>query len=195
MLKDSKEQKVLLACLAVMVLTTGYLALRWWFLPSTSGWEWETSFEPSSHSPAPDLPSLEEETLIYVHVAGQVQSPGVYRLPDDSRVVHAVEAAGGFTPEASKDGVNLAMGLGDGQRIYIPARDEVGASPLEGMVNINQAGPGELESLPGIGPALAQEIINYRSRHGGFPTVDDLIHVSGIGERTVERLRELVIVN
>ncbi len=189
----SKEQRVLLVSLAAMVIIAGYLLFRSQLPQTSPTWEWETA-PAQSHSHSDSDPTPEEEDLIFVHVAGQVQAPGVYHLPGDARVIHAVEAAGGFTGDAAMDAVNLAMGLGDGQRVYIPASCEIEAPPT-GMININQASAEELQLLPGIGPALAREIIDYRIGNGPFTTIDELVGVSGIGEKTVEGLRESVRVN
>ncbi len=188
------EHRFLLVCLAAMVAIAGYLFVRSQQPPSPSGWEWETKPIDSQLSP-PAEDDGEENVLIFVHVAGQVQSPGVYQLPKEARVVHAVEAAGGFTPDASVDAVNLAMGLVDGQRVYIPPLGTEEDSLATGIMNINQANFEELQSLPGIGPSLAREIMDYRARHGPFASVDELTGVSGIGEKTVASLREWVRVN
>lgn len=155
---------------------------------------------------------------VLVHVAGSVREPGVYRLPAGARAIDAVNAAGGPTDDAAVDAVNLAAPVVDGSRLYIPSRAEVaehgpagfqqaagfqqenaGAAPPGGdaavrPVDINRAGPSELERLPGIGPVLAQRIVDYRQRHGPFRTVDDLLAVSGIGPKVLERLRPYVVV-
>ncbi|MEW6524699.1 MAG: ComEA family DNA-binding protein [Bacillota bacterium] len=147
---------------------------------------------PASHAapePAPEL--------IYVHVAGAVTRPGVYQLFLGSRVFHAVEAAGGGTEAAVLDTINLAALLTDGQRVHVPTREEAAAAAAAqgGKININRADRYQLERLPGIGPALAAEIVNYRTRVGPFSSVDDLVRVSGIGEKTLERIRALVTVD
>jgi competence protein ComEA len=134
---------------------------------------------------------------LYVHVAGAVHHPGLYQLLPGARVFHAVEAAGGTTPEAHPDAVNLAAPLSDGQRVYIPTRAET-AEPdhtWSAKVNINRADQARLESLPGIGPALALEIISYRNRQGPFKSIEELTNISGIGQRTLERLRPLVTID
>lgn len=149
---------------------------------------------------------------VVVHVAGAVASPGVVELPGGSRIVDAVEAAGGLRADADADRVNLAAVLADGQRVVIPVRgqpppEEVlpsGPSPEHGgagggvgtgaRVDVNTADAEQLESLPGIGPATAAAILSHRERHGPFRSVDDLIDVRGIGEAKLDALRDLVTV-
>ena len=154
---------------------------------------------------------------VVVHVAGAVASPGVVELPGGSRIVDAVEAAGGLRADADADRVNLAAVLADGQRIVVPVEGQpppeevhptgpapsgdpgtggsggtAGAGP---KVELNSATAEQLDSLPGIGPATAAAIIGHRERHGPFRSVDDLIEVRGIGEAKLEALRDLVTVD
>lgn len=140
--------------------------------------------------------SASEETAasgeVVVHVAGAVSAPGVYTLPADSRVDDAVRAAGA-TADADLSQLNLAQKLADGQKITVPAAGETpapadNAAPSDSsqsgaLVNINTATQEELESLPSIGEVRAQAIITYREEHGGFRTTDELMEVSGIGEK------------
>jgi competence protein ComEA len=137
---------------------------------------------------------------VVVHVAGAVASSGVYRLPAGSRVVDAVQTAGGFAPDAAPDAVNLAALVTDGQRVYVPRAGEVvpaepsggGSTVPAGPVNLNSATADELDALPGVGPATAAAIIAHREQHGPFGSVDDLADVRGIGPAKVEALRGLV---
>lgn len=134
---------------------------------------------------------------IYVHVAGAVREPGLYRLEEGERVDDAVRAAGGPLEVADLDGVNLAAKLKDGDKVVVPAlgaEGEEGEQGAGGKVNLNRADAAALESLPGIGPALSQRILAYREDHGGFGAVEELLKVSGIGPRTFETLAELVTV-
>lgn len=140
--------------------------------------------------------SASEETAasgeVVVHVAGAVSVPGVYTLPADSRVDDAVRAAGA-TADADLSQLNLAQKLADGQKITVPAAGETpapadNAAPSDSsqsgaLVNINTATQEELETLPSIGEVRAQAIIAYREEHGGFRTTDELMEVSGIGEK------------
>ncbi|MDI6874201.1 helix-hairpin-helix domain-containing protein [Candidatus Solincola sp.] len=150
------------------------------------------------------LPAQEEqeaeaaETRLAVHVAGAVVHPGVVLLDPGARVMDAVEQAGGALPDADLDSLNLAQPVRDGQKITVPRKGEsVGdqdgaASQAGGRVNINTAGKEELERLPGIGPTLAQRILDYREANGGFRSVEELRKVSGIGPKKFEELKDLV---
>lgn len=138
---------------------------------------------------------------IFVHVAGWVRHPGVYELREGQRVADAIELAGGPRRRADLDALNLAAVLVDGQQVLVPRRAEVGVAPTApavggapSMVNLNTAALEELETLPGIGPVLAQRIIDHRERNGPFTSVEDLLEVSGIGEKRLEALRDLVVV-
>lgn len=150
---------------------------------------------------------------LYVHVLGDVAQPGLFVLPAGSRVVDAVAAASGFLPTADRTGVNLARPLSDGEQLRIPAVGEVPAAggtgvvgsggdsggagagaPGDGRVNLNTADEAALDTLPRIGPAMAQRIIRWRDDNGRFTSVEDLLAVPGIGEKMLESLRELVTV-
>lgn len=147
-----------------------------------------TAGETAADSAAPENASGE----VVVHVAGAVSSPGVYTLPADSRVDDAVRAAGA-TADADLSQLNLAQKLADGQKITVPAAGETpapadNAAPSDSsqsgaLININTATQEELETLPSIGEVRAQAILAYREEHGGFRTTDELMEVSGIGEK------------
>ncbi len=135
--------------------------------------------------------SRPEELVVYV--AGAVNRPGIQRLPAGSRIADAIEGAGGPTGEADLEGLNLAQRLSDGMRIHVPRRGQPpNGAPSTGKVNINTASAAELEKLPGIGPTLAQRIVEYREKNGPFRKVEDLRKVKGIGERKFRELRERV---
>lgn len=147
-------------------------------------------------APGPSASPAVPTGVIYVHILGQVASPGLYALHAGDRGVDAVAAAGGFTPDADPAALNLARPLDDGEQILIPA---LGAAPAagpaaDGRVNLNLANLAALDTLPGIGPAKAQQILDWREQNGRFATVDDLLDVPGIGASTLDRLRELVTV-
>jgi competence protein ComEA len=141
-------------------------------------------------------PSGGGERVITVHVAGAVRSPGVVEIAADSRVGDALAAAGGVLPEADLARVNLAAPLADGQQVLVPTTptEEGAAVGHDGRVRINLADAEELETLPGVGPVLAQRIIAYREEHGPFAVVEDLLDVPGIGEAKLAALREAVLV-
>jgi len=141
--------------------------------------------------------------LLTVHVVGAVGKPGVYSLEEGKRIADAVEVAEPLD-KADLSLINLAAPLQDGRQIYVPAKGEKGvkartlSSGLRqepGTVNINSAGVGELDRLSGIGPALAQRIIDYRETHGPFTAVEDITKVSGIGSALLEKLRNEISVD
>ncbi|TKJ28198.1 MAG: hypothetical protein CEE40_12165 [Chloroflexi bacterium B3_Chlor] len=137
---------------------------------------------------------------VAVYVTGAVVNPGVYFLPEDSRVQEALQAAGGPTKEADLNRVNLARRVHDEEQIYIAEVGEEnppvpsGSSSEGGLININTASAGELEGLPGIGPTLAQCIIDHREAHGPFATVEEIMDVRGIGEGLFEAIKDLITV-
>jgi len=150
---------------------------------------------------------------LYVHVFGAVNAPGLYVLPADARVVDAIAAAGGATDDAAIEGVNLARPLSDGEQLAVPTRDQLAApeqptgdgapvppgaggtgSAAGGKINVNTADAAALDTLPRIGPAIAERIIAWREENGPFASVDDLKAVEGIGEKTLAALRDLVTV-
>lgn len=135
------------------------------------------------------------EATLHVHVVGEVAAPGVVRLEAGARVADAIEAAGGATEAAVLSGVNLARLVNDGEQILVPDVEALGA-PQPGSVrqeaaavNINTADAATLETLPGVGPALAARIVSWRERYGWFTSVDQLLEVSGIGVKKLEQLR------
>jgi competence protein ComEA len=156
----------------------------------------------------PDGPGSPGEAMITVHVAGNVSRPGVHELPAGARVADAIGAAGGLGRAADPDGLNLAARLADGERVYVPATGEVdpatvpaGGAPSPagddvggGPIDLNEATAGELETLPGVGPATAAAIVDDRARNGPFASVDDLDRVPGIGPVRLATLAGLVSV-
>ena len=138
---------------------------------------------------------------VVVDVVGAVRRPGLYRLAQGSRIADAVARAGGATPKAELAQVNLAAPLADGEQVVIPRR---GASPaaLQGAgssagttapVQLSTATLEQLDTLPGVGPATAQKILDYREKHGAFGSVDELDAVPGIGPKRLDQLRDLVV--
>jgi competence protein ComEA len=147
-------------------------------------------------------PSASGSAPIYVHILGAVEHPGLFMLRDGDRAVDAVAAAGGFTPTADQNQLNLARPLVDGEQISVPVVGEAppvvssGASGATagGRVNLNTADETALETLPRIGPALAQRILDWRTANGRFTAVEDLMSVTGIGEKTFDGLKDLVTI-
>jgi len=129
---------------------------------------------------------------VVVHVTGAVKEPGVIRLPAGSRVDDAIEAAGGAKSEKALSTVNLARVLVDGEQIVVGATQGATGSGGSGTgVNLNQASASDLEALPGIGPVLAQRIVDWRTANGPFRSIDELGEVSGIGDALLAQIRSL----
>lgn len=171
------------------------------------------SGEPISLQPAPT------REPIAVHVVGAVPRPGLYEFAEGARVQDAVDAAGGLLTSANVDSINLAALLEDGQQLNIPYKageepstqnsggggDELnlpggaeeptdtGGGENE-LININTASLEELDSLPGIGPSIAQRIIDYRDQNGPFAAIEDILNVSGIGPSTFDQIKDLITV-
>jgi competence protein ComEA len=132
---------------------------------------------------------------VVVDVTGAVERPGVYRLPAGSRVTDAVERAGGAAPKAQLEAVNLAARLADGQQVAVPERGPGGAGVTaaaateDGPISLGTATVEQLDTIDGIGPLTAADIVGYRDEHGGLASVDQLDQISGIGPATMEALR------
>lgn len=157
--------------------------------------------------------SVEAPATIFVHVTGCVAQPGLCELPAEARIADAIQAAGGFTEEASEGSLNLAQALADGEQVRVPSRDEASAAAASpgamggdagasagsdasvvGKVNLNTADAAQLQTISGIGEAKARKIIAYREANGRFMSVDDLLNVSGIGEKTLASMRDQICV-
>lgn len=143
---------------------------------------------------------------IFVDVCGAVVNPGVYELSAESRVFHAIDAAGGFREDAASEYVNRAKSINDGEQVYIPTKEEVkeqavpalaGSDPAEGIdtrVNLNTADKEQLMTLSGIGESKAEAILAYREEIGGFQTVEDILNVPGIKEGTLAKIKDDIAV-
>ena len=151
-----------------------------------------------------------EVTEYVVHVCGAVENPGVYTLLSGSRIYQAVEAAGGFTPQAGEDYLNQADLVCDGMKIYVPTLEEVGeadwqdflgqsleyGSPAEksGLVNINTADEELLCTLQGVGSSKAKSIISYRETYGAYQKIEDIMKVEGIKEGLFQKIKDSITV-
>ena len=160
--------------------------------------------------PSSDSKRASAASEVYVDVGGAVVTPGVYRLREGARVAQAIDAAGGLTPEADVAGLNRASRVVDGQKIYVPhvgeqqtVSDVAGSGPGEAsasasvvsnLVNINTANAAELQTLSGVGPSMAQSIIDERTQNGPFTSIEDLMRVSGIGEKKFAKIKDCICI-
>lgn len=212
------HKAVVMAILVVIAAASGLAMAS--FNSHSSGVSFERSDEASasdvrgSGDASPDDESSAKSSSaaeVYVDVDGAVVRPGVYRLKDGARVSQAIDAAGGLTAEADVTELNRASKVADGQKIYVPKVGEQqtvsadggadggavlasGANDVAGLVNINTASAAELQTLSGIGPSMAQSIIDERTKNGAFASVDDLMRVSGIGEKKLAKIKDCICV-
>ncbi|MDG4531855.1 ComEA family DNA-binding protein [Streptomyces sp. AV19] len=199
-----------LAALAVVLAAAGVFAAYhfWTGRPQTvRAPARETAVAAAARAPvplAPPAPPAPTAKGVVVDVSGKVRHPGIRRLPPGSRVVDALDAAGGPSPGVDLTGLNRARFLADGEQIVVgapPNAPAPGASPAGGpaqpgagggQVSLNSATAEQLDALPGVGPVLARHIVDYRTEHGGFRSVEELRRVNGIGARRFADLRSLV---
>lgn len=152
-----------------------------------------------------DAPEEERSTVVVIDIKGAVKLPGVYTMNEGDRVIDAIEKAGGLLPDAEENQINLAGLLKDEMVIYVAKKGEELTEPAfqtigiggedDGKVRINSATAEDLQTLQGIGPSKASAIIAYRDEHGPFQTAEDLLQVSGIGEKTLENMRDEIVVD
>ena len=142
--------------------------------------------------------SKSEENVFYVHICGEVYDPGVYAMPEGSRIFEVVDAAGGLTEEASEESLNLADVISDGMQIVIISKEEAASrrnaelAESAGIVNINQASKEQLMTLTGIGESRAEDIIRYRKEHGGFQTIEEIMKVPGIKDAAFQKIKDSI---
>jgi competence protein ComEA len=189
----SRSQLIVYGAIAVALLLLGARWLR-------SADQAEAGFAGVASAPQQPAFALDRGGGgMVVHVAGEVQDPGVYELPAGSRVTDAVERAGGATPAAAPDAINLAAKLADGQQVVLPARatgpagvigsSTAAATAEDAPISLGAATVEQLDTIEGIGPVTAGDIIAYRDEHGGLSSIDELDQMSGIGPATMEALR------
>jgi competence protein ComEA len=185
----SRTQIAAFGALAVALLLIGARSIRAEGVDGPSGGGAATTSFRVSDSGSGD---------VVVHVAGAVSRPGVYRLPAGARVTDAVERAGGAAPKALLDAINLAARLADGQQVVVPeagpdgSLDAAAAASADGPISLGTATVEQLDTIEGIGPVTAQQIVEFRDRHGGLSSVDQLDQISGIGPATMDALRERI---
>jgi competence protein ComEA len=209
-----------LVFITLLVLSAGGAALFYLRQPSPTTVEIQpvvaTATAPPTISPSPTFTSTPIPAPVRVYVTGAIAHSDVYFLPAGSIIKDAIVAAGGFTSDADREHINQALELQDQQQIHVPRLGETsapiapsgqgGATPTnrsvgakvtpveEGPININTATLEQLDSLPGIGPAIARRIIDYREKVNGFKSADQLTEVSGIGEATLAKIKDLITV-
>jgi competence protein ComEA len=201
----SRTQIVVYGAIAVALLLVGARAIRGEgggagssFGSQGGGAEWSDSgsgTDQGGEGGSSDFELSGEAGDVVVDVTGAVADPGVYRLPAGSRVNDAVQRAGGAEPKAQLEAVNLAARLADGQQVVVPERGPggaattAGASAEEGPISLGTATVEQLDTIDGIGPVTAEDIVAFRDEHGGLSSVEQLDQISGIGPSTMESLR------
>jgi len=202
------DPRVGVAALLVAALVVGFV---WYRLGAGDSGASSTPSRPPASAATTATGSTggdaKKDGRVTVHVAGAVAKPGVYDLDANARVIDAVEAAGGGAADADLNRLNLAAKIADGQRVHVQRVGEAaapapatpggagdGSADPSALVNINSATPAELETLPGIGPTLAEAIIAERERRGGFRSVNELRDVRGIGEKRFADLKDKVTI-
>ncbi|WP_417363739.1 helix-hairpin-helix domain-containing protein [Glutamicibacter arilaitensis] len=190
------------AVLVLVIVVLAWIAISILLAPPPVAQELETVplvSEPTHGPPQTSTSPTPSGPGVTVHVVGAVKKPGVYQLPAGSRITDAVDAAGGLSKQAQPQLVNLAAKLVDGQQVILPGTapgqqlPSAQAAPSSSKISINNADSQTLQELPGIGPALAERIIDFRSKNGPFTSVEELDAVSGIGPALLGQLSELVV--
>lgn len=194
---ELSRRRILVAvgCLALLLFLGSKLLAR----PEAS-----PGLAPPAAPPTETAPSA-ASTVVVVDVVGAVRRPGLYRLPQGTRIADAVTRAGGPTRRADVSLINLAAPLADGEQVVVPRRGTAppgaagaggvstpGGAPAGGPVHLSTATLEQLDALPGIGPVTAQKILDYRQEHGAFTSVDELDAVPGIGPARLDELKDLV---
>ena len=165
--------------------------------------EIQPSLLTKSNFPEEETTEYEENTTIFVEIKGAVSRPGVYELEVGDRVLEAISLAGGYKPESDSKMINHAQKVEDEMIIYVPELGEVmedsfnisSSNSSDQLVNINKADVQSLTTLPGVGPSKAAAIITYREESGGFKVKEDLLKVTGIGQKTFEKIEPHIKVN
>lgn len=217
----TQKQKILFVCV-IVAITIGILFYIWKSSSQVSSLEVDLQGNIMENEPSEEANITEEESsittpqTIIVHIAGEVVSEGIVTLKEGSRIADAISFAGGTTLEADLSDVNLAYILEDGQKVYIPnihdkkeedsyptqeiistGSSNHSSSSLEtspSMININTATQTQLETIPGIGPSTALQILQYRKENGPFQSIDELENVKGIGPAKLEKMKPFVTV-
>ncbi|MBO1307036.1 helix-hairpin-helix domain-containing protein [Enterococcus sp. 669A] len=207
---DQQKKYALLAVGGAVLFLVLWLVFR----PPEEAAQDEPLFSTQETTTTTSSSQTQAETDWYVDLKGAVANPGMYRIKEGMRLMDAIEMGGGFTDEADRNQVNLAKLLSDQEIVYVPkvgeeipvvqeaAQGPAAAAPTEGgggeeateKININTADAAQLQQLSGIGEKRAQDIINYREENGSFQSVEDITNVSGIGQKTLENLRNSITI-
>lgn len=194
---DLKTKLIIIATIIVVIITIGLYIYKQ---------SKEDTFEEYENINFEDENSIYENSIeefenITIHITGEVKYPGVVVLKNGARIVDAIEAAGGETEEADLNKLNLAYILNDGEKIYVPNKNDMNSEEIlenqqgddkQSIININTATVEELTELPGIGEATANKIIEYRKQNGKFETIEELKNVAGIGNSKFENIKDKI---
>ncbi len=194
---DLKTKLIIIATIIVVIITIGLYIYKQ---------SKEDTFEEYENINFEDENSIYENSIeefenITIHITGEVKYPGVVVLKNGARIVDAIEAAGGETEEADLNKLNLAYILNDGEKIYVPNKNDMNSEEIlenqqgddkQSSININTATVKELTELPGIGEATANKIIEYRKQNGKFETIEELKNVAGIGNSKFENIKDKI---
>lgn len=180
---DRRSQRAAALILAGLLAVVGWW---WWSGQPNDGVPMAQTTPTAAQS---DEDFIVAPTTVVVHVVGDVESPGVVELPSGSRVQDAIDAVGGPTKKRATSTVNLARVLVDGEQIVVGAQVQ---DPGDGAISINNADATALEQLPGVGPVIAERIVQWRTENGPFRSVEELAEISGIGAAMVDRIKDQV---
>ncbi len=186
----SRIQLAVYAAIGVVLILLGIRAVR--EEPATGSAQASSGASLAAEPVGRGAPAANGDVV--VHVAGAVAKPGVYRLPAGSRVADAIERAGGARGSAAPDAINLAARLADGQQVVVPSRNATatasGPAEADGPISLGSADQAALESIDGIGPVTAADIIEFRDENGGVSSIEQLDEIPGIGPTTIESLSD-----
>lgn len=209
MLSTKQKTAIIIAGVVIVGIFIYYMTTK------TNNYDYSTINEIAEEEPKEEEKQLKTEEVpeeIIVHITGAIEKEGIVKLKEGSRIIDAIEAAGGLTDEVNLEKVNLAYELKDGQKIYIPkisdankemdVNEEIDESVIindekednTGKVNINKAKVDELMTISGIGQSTAIKIIEYRLANGKFKTIEEIKNVSGIGELKYESIKDYICV-
>ena len=219
MIRNFYEENSKTVRMAAVIIVVGLSILFFWIhgdqgtrviseAEAGTGEAVESYEDPQYDEQAADQEAPDASSVAYVDISGEVNKPGVYKVTSETRLFEVIDMAGGLTENADPDSLNRAEKVIDGQKIIVLSYDEsseIGSSsssvPDYGLtsdegdkVNINTADSSELQTIPGIGPAKAQSIIDYREQNGYFTATEDIMDVTGIGQKTYASIKDYIVV-